>query len=145
MLVGLCSPTEDTTPSTFGHMLSMLFQWFNATAYLPNDKTGQALEKLKSEYLPQWLRKVYSSHGEIFVNCLLPNPPDYAKVIYLESFCLKKSQKMRKSIKIFSSNYRVSLKQTIFNNLLPLLTVKSRAVDRSTIQFWNFLAKGHST
>ena len=23
-------------------------------------------------------------------------------------------------------------------------TVKSRAVDRSTIQFWNFLAKGHS-
>ena len=123
-MVGLCSPTEDTTPSTFGHMLSMLFQWFNATAYLPNDKTGQALEKLKSEYLPQWLRKVYSSHGEIFVNCLLPNPPDYAKVIYLESFCLKKSQKMRKSIKNFSSNYRVSLKQTIFNNLLPLLKRK---------------------
>ena len=124
MLVGLCSPTEDTTPSTFGHMLSMLFQWFNATAYLPNDKTGQALEKLKSEYLPQWLRKVYSSHGEIFVNCLLPNPPDYAKVIYLESVCLKKSQKMRKSIKNFSSNYRVCLKQTIFNNLLPLLKRK---------------------
>ena len=24
-------------------------------------------------------------------------------------------------------------------------TVKSRAVDRSTIQFWTFLAKGHST
>ena len=24
-------------------------------------------------------------------------------------------------------------------------TVKSRAVDRSTIQIWNFLAKGHST
>ena len=101
-MVGLCSPTEDTTPSTFGHMLSMLFQWFNATAYLPNDKTGQALEKLKSEYLPQWLRKTYSSHGEIFVNCLLPNPPDYAKVIYLEIFCRKKLKKMRKSIKNFS-------------------------------------------
>ena len=25
------------------------------------------------------------------------------------------------------------------------LTVKSRVVDWSTIQFWNFLAKGHST
>ena len=24
-------------------------------------------------------------------------------------------------------------------------TVKSRAVNRSTIQFWNFLVKGHST
>ena len=29
------------------------------------------------------------------------------------------------------------------HNVYP--TVKSRAVDRSTIQFWNFLAKGHST
>ena len=26
-----------------------------------------------------------------------------------------------------------------------LHTVKLQAVDRSTIQFWNFLAKGHST
>ena len=26
-----------------------------------------------------------------------------------------------------------------------LHTVKSRAVDQSTIQFWNFMAKGHST
>ena len=31
------------------------------------------------------------------------------------------------------------------HNLFFLNTVKSRAVDRSTIQFWNFLAKGHST
>ena len=139
-MVGLCSPTEDTTPSTFGHMLSMLFQWFNATAYLPNDKTGQALEKLKSEYLPQWLRKVYSSHGEIFVNCLLPNPPDYAKVIYLERFCLKKSQNMRKSIKFFSLNYRVRLKQKIFNYLLPLL--KKKETEKKLIAFdegnWKF-------
>ena len=44
-------------------MLSMLFQWFNATAYLPNDKTGTALEKLKSEYLPQWLQKVFLVDG----------------------------------------------------------------------------------
>ena len=58
---GLGTPNDDTTPSTFGHMLSMLFQWFNATAYLPNDKTGEALEKLKSEYLPQWLQKVLFS------------------------------------------------------------------------------------
>ena len=55
---GLSTPNADTAASTFGHMLSMLFQWFNATAYLPNDKTGTALEKLKSEYLPDWLKKV---------------------------------------------------------------------------------------
>ena len=43
--VGLATPkpNPDETPSaTFGHMLSMLFQWFNATAYLPSDKTGNA-------------------------------------------------------------------------------------------------------
>ena len=28
---------------------------------------------------------------------------------------------------------------------ISIHTVKSRAVDRSTIQFWNFLTKGHST
>ena len=32
-----------------------------------------------------------------------------------------------------------------FFSIHPLGTVKSRAVDQSTIQFWNFLAKGHST
>jgi hypothetical protein len=59
LLVGLSSPTADTCLPTFGHMLSMLFQWFNATAYLPNDKTGAALEQLKSEYIPDWLKAVY--------------------------------------------------------------------------------------
>ena len=37
----------------------MLFQWFNATAYLPNDKTGEALEKLKSEYVWQEAGIIY--------------------------------------------------------------------------------------
>ena len=59
LLVGLSTPNADTHLPTFGHMLSMLFQWFNATAYLPNDKTGNALEKLKSEYIPEWLQRVY--------------------------------------------------------------------------------------
>ena len=80
LLVGLATPDNDTPHEIIGHMLSMLFQWFNATAYLPNDKTGTALEKLKSEYIPPWLHKVYKSHPDVFMTCLLPNPPDYAKV-----------------------------------------------------------------
>ena len=72
LLVGLSTPNKDTQDSTFGHMLSMLFQWFNVTACLPNDKTGTALEKLKSEYLPEWLRQVYKTHGEVFVNWYVP-------------------------------------------------------------------------
>ena len=69
-ILGLSTPNADTTPSTFGHMLSMLFQWFNATAYLPNDKTGTALEKLKSEYLPQWLRNVSNIFIHIWIGYL---------------------------------------------------------------------------
>ena len=80
LLVGLSTPNPDTHLPTFGHMLSMLFQWFNATAYLPNDKTGTALEKLKSEYIPEWLQNVHKSHPDVFVYCLLPNPPDSAKI-----------------------------------------------------------------
>jgi len=80
LLVGLCTPTVDTHMPTFGHMLAMLFQWFNATAYLPNDKIGAELEKLKSEYIPPWLQRVYRSHPEVFYQALMPDPPDYAKV-----------------------------------------------------------------
>lgn len=80
LLVGLCTPTADAAMPTFGHMLSMLFQWFNATSMLPNDKTGAAIEKLKSEYIPEWLQKVHKTHPDVFVTCMLPNPPDYAKV-----------------------------------------------------------------
>ena len=71
-------------PNHFCHhvliYLSTYTKWFNATACLPSDKTGTALEKLKSEYIPEWLRKVRKSHPEVFVTCMLPNPPDYAKV-----------------------------------------------------------------
>ena len=67
-------------PTTQFSIGNSRFQWFNATACLPSDKTGTALEKLKSEYIPEWLRKVRKSHPEVFVTCMLPNPPDYAKV-----------------------------------------------------------------
>nr|XP_040575380.1 protein unc-79 homolog [Lepeophtheirus salmonis] len=80
LLVGLITLEQDTPHEIIGHMLSMLFEWFNTTAYLPNDKTGTALEKLKSEYLPTWIQKAYRSHPDVFMACLLPNPPDYAKV-----------------------------------------------------------------
>ena len=42
---------------------------------------------------------------------------------------------------IFMNDLKVSHENALKN----INTVKSRAVDRSTIQFWNFLAKGHST
>jgi hypothetical protein len=37
-------------------LLSMLFEWYKVTATLPNDKSGAVVEKIKSDYIPPWLR-----------------------------------------------------------------------------------------
>lgn len=58
----------------------MLFQWFDATAYLPDDNVGNALERLKPEYICKWLREVNKTHFEVIVSCLLPHPVEYARV-----------------------------------------------------------------
>ncbi|XP_077992141.1 protein unc-79 homolog [Glandiceps talaboti] len=79
MLVEKCTPTEKTPMEVFGRMLSMLFQWFVATALQPDDR-GVDLEQLKPEYLANWLIGLSHSHFDVFVSCLLPHPPEYAKV-----------------------------------------------------------------
>ena len=43
----------------------------------------------------------------------------------------------------FIQNYLFFCTKKLFFELIS--TVKSRELDRSTIQFWNFMAKGHST
>ncbi|GAB6020639.1 hypothetical protein CHUAL_003310 [Chamberlinius hualienensis] len=81
LLVALCSPDDETLPEILGRMLAMLFQWFDATAYFRDgDQSGGLLERLKSECIQKWLMSVCKSHFEVFVSCLLPHPPDYARV-----------------------------------------------------------------
>ncbi|XP_035227755.1 protein unc-79 homolog isoform X3 [Stegodyphus dumicola] len=80
LLVGLCTPNENTPDESLGRLLSMLFQWFSYTACLPDDQAGNALERLKAEYIHGWLMEVAKSRFEVFVSCLLPHPVDYAKV-----------------------------------------------------------------
>ncbi|XP_054711004.1 protein unc-79 homolog [Uloborus diversus] len=80
LLVGLCTPNENTPDESLGRLLSMLFQWFHYTACLPDDQAGNALERLKAEYIHGWLMEVVKNHFEVFVSCLLPHPKDYAKV-----------------------------------------------------------------
>ena len=41
--------------------------------------------------------------------------------------------------------HHIKYKKSVNMQKIPAMTVKSRAVDRSTIQFWILLAKGHST
>ena len=73
-------------------LVSMLFEWYKVTATLPNDKSGakvtneksfpdhvtschqSQVEKIKSDFLPDWLKKLSLHSPEIFVQCLIPEP-----------------------------------------------------------------------
>ena len=44
------------------------------------DQQGATIERLKSEYIHNWLQDVCKTHLDVFVNCLLPNPVEYARV-----------------------------------------------------------------
>ncbi|XP_056021737.1 protein unc-79 homolog isoform X2 [Ostrea edulis] len=80
LLVELCTPRDDISIEVLGRLLGMLFQWFDATAYLPDDNVGNALERLKDEYVCDWLDEVAKTHFEVIVSCLLPHPVEYARV-----------------------------------------------------------------
>jgi hypothetical protein len=58
LLVGLCMPRGQDPAQEMTGLLSMLFEWYKVTATLPNDKSGAVVEKIKSDYIPPWLRFV---------------------------------------------------------------------------------------
>uniref|UniRef100_A0A0P4WEN1 Protein unc-79 homolog n=3 Tax=Scylla olivacea TaxID=85551 RepID=A0A0P4WEN1_SCYOL len=80
LIVSLCAPTSDTPPEVLGRLLAALCHWYNATQYLPDDQQRTSLERLKSEYLHNWLQDVCKSHFEVFVGCLMPHPVEHARV-----------------------------------------------------------------
>lgn len=99
LLVGRCTPVDKTPDDVLGRLLSMLFYWFHMTAYSYDGNQriyqtnimeifmsftlGQeesALEKLKTDSVCSWLRDISKSHYKLFISCLLPHPPEYARV-----------------------------------------------------------------
>ncbi|XP_076392326.1 UNC-79 domain-containing protein isoform X3 [Megachile rotundata] len=80
LLVGLCTPNQDTSIEILGRLLSMLFHWFHVTAYSFDGQAESPLEKLKTEYVCGWLAEVMKTHYEVFISCLLPHPADYVRV-----------------------------------------------------------------
>ncbi|KAL9890663.1 UNC-79 domain-containing protein isoform 4-T4 [Glossina fuscipes fuscipes] len=81
LLVGRCSPTADTPVEILGRILSMLFHWFHVTAY--SYDAGQiesTIEKLKTDHVVGWLKEICRIHYNVFISCLLPHPPEYARV-----------------------------------------------------------------
>ncbi|KAH8399491.1 hypothetical protein KR215_011704 [Drosophila sulfurigaster] len=82
LLVGRCTPTADTPVEVLGRILSMLFHWFHVTAY-SYDAAGQiesTIEKLKVDHVCNWLKEICRIHYNVFISCLLPHPPEYARV-----------------------------------------------------------------
>lgn len=58
----------------------MLFEWYKVTATLPNDKSGAQVEKIKSDLVPPWLKKLFLHSPGLFVQCLIPQPKREAQV-----------------------------------------------------------------
>lgn len=80
LLVGRCAPTPDTPVEILGRLISMLFHWFHVTAYSFDVTIESTVEKLKAEHVCGWLRDICRSHYKEFISCLLPHPPEYARV-----------------------------------------------------------------
>jgi hypothetical protein len=80
LLVGLCKPNPDVPEHILGRIMAMLFQWYHATAYLSDDKAGNAIEQIKTDYTNNWIQKIKASYPHLVNSCLLPHPPSFAKV-----------------------------------------------------------------
>jgi protein unc-79 len=80
LLVGRCTPTVDTPVEILGRLLNMLFHWFHITAYSSERGVESTLEKLKIDHVCEWLKEISETHKKVFISCLLPHPPEYARV-----------------------------------------------------------------
>ena len=123
--VGLCTPNADTHIPTFGHMLSMLFQWYNATAYLPNDKIGAAIEKLKSEYIPEWLQVRTELHTLLHCSTVHYSTLLYSTLLYftLHYFTLLHITLLYCTLLYFTAHYFTLLYITLLYITLLYITL----------------------
>lgn len=80
LLVGRCTPDENTPVDIMGRLIAMLFHWFHMTAYSHDGQEESTLERLKVEHVCGWIRDISKTHYNLFISCLLPHPPEYARV-----------------------------------------------------------------
>ncbi|VDN58014.1 unnamed protein product, partial [Dracunculus medinensis] len=98
LMSSLCSPTPDADPQSVGYIMSMLFQWFATTALLPNDAMGAALEQLKTDFVSDWINRGISNHYDIYIETLMPYPPEYAQVGGVWDKLSTKKEQMREGL-----------------------------------------------
>ncbi|XP_022099411.1 protein unc-79 homolog isoform X2 [Acanthaster planci] len=118
LLIEKCNPTERTPDEVVGRLLSMAFQWFGFTATLTQDSV--ALESLKADYVTKWLMKILKSHFNVFVSCLLPQPPDYARVGGdYDSLCSRITELLGGLRKVFSLTPYNAVTFEVWDYIMP--------------------------
>jgi hypothetical protein len=118
--------------------------------------TGHVIYNPAYTYKFQLKTTIGSADLMLYMGFIGPNYSSGGGIAYLATVCEGDSyRKYKQSINNYGTSHSSMgelLAHEIGHNLgkLSLIdgvisTVKSRAVDRSTIQFWTILSKGHST
>jgi hypothetical protein len=80
LIYSLIKPSEVGDIETFGRIISMVLEWFHLVCYIPSDASGELISKIRTQFVLPWIKTVIEAHSEIVISCLLPFPPDFAKV-----------------------------------------------------------------
>ncbi|XP_071963470.1 protein unc-79 homolog isoform X2 [Antedon mediterranea] len=121
LLVEKCQPSEKTAGEVIGRLLNMLFQWYFYTSKVPDDDVGNCVEKLKTDYVSGWLANVRVNCFDVFVNCLLPQPPQYARVGgHWDTLCSKTSEIDQGLQIIFSLTLYNCVTYEVWDSIMPL-------------------------
>ena len=81
LIYSLIKPAEPCVDiETFGRVISMVLEWFHLVCYIPSDASGELISKIRTQFVLPWIRSVIENHSELVISCLLPFPPDFAKV-----------------------------------------------------------------
>ena len=67
-------------PEFLGRLIAGVVHWFQCVFVQQNDSIGNSVEVLKTEISDGWLTDMLESCFEIFTMCLMPCPPEYARI-----------------------------------------------------------------
>ncbi|XP_075261500.1 protein unc-79 homolog isoform X3 [Convolutriloba macropyga] len=67
-------------PEYLGRLIAGVVHWFQCVFVQQNDSIGNYMEVLKTEISDGWLTDMLQACFDIFIMCLMPLPPEYARI-----------------------------------------------------------------
>ncbi len=67
-------------PEFVGRLIAGVIHWFQCVFVQQNDSIGTSVEALKTEISDGWLTDMMELYFDIFTTCLMPDPPEYARI-----------------------------------------------------------------